>query len=901
MVIPALTASPSGWVIVIGSRPGANGRPDRVRLNSPEAFAVKSYRQGSQSILTITGGSPLGEVYGLYWLADRFQAGAGEQELLALDITVSPALPYRLVDPGGVGITPDPAAWGGEIYSHHSRAFQEVILPAAPFIDEAAFRQVEDQFRDYLQRMISYGYNGIIVNGFLEYVNFDRVGDGMDIYGPDSEYRQRHLVFRQKFGRLFQYAHHLGLIVILKTDMIALTSPLERYFKQRLGGLDATRPELWAVYNAGLEELFEVLPWVDGLMIRIGEAGAVYNLNGWDYYSALRVTTPAAVQTMLTHLVSVAEKWDKKILFRTWSIGVGDVGGMHTRPKDYDQVLGPLNSPHLVVSTKYSQGDFFSYLPLNPTLKAGSQSRLVELQARREFEGFGALPNYTAPLYQTALLELRRHNPNILGVWLWTQDGGPLRAGPLSLYPFYGFWLFIDANVYTTGRLAWDPTADLAELTHNWVRENFGNTPTTIDRLAQLMFLSREAILKGLYIGSFAREQAIVLGLEPPPTPWLWDIVCGSSAALSVVYLTSRANLASAVAEGFAAVETVQRMQTLADEIDPGQVKDPQLLKKLRDALAYEKNLFETLAWYRKTFLNYYAWLDTGVNHFYGEWQAAYQNFEAIKQSHLARYGQDLDFPAYNFFAAEAGLFHARRGQLMAWLARLMLVLTVGLLGLIWPAQNYTPLHAGPLLTGLLPLSLVTAGVLIFSSFRSIILAAGTVLSLLVFGGVLLGMLPREPGLATWLLGSVARPLLCLNGLFMGVTAARGPLYFWYMVWTKSSFRRGFLALALVCIGWLFGGVYITILTGWDNSAGWAWGTLLIAAGSVLFTNGVLAWLIGMDTLLTRLNNSLALLPFALSKVLGITTHLNISPRLPFYVTASGAVTALAGWVGQML
>jgi len=31
-------------------------------------------------------------------------------------------------------------------------------------------------------------------------------------------------------------------------------------------------------------------------------------------------------------------------------------------------VLGGLNDPHLVVSTKYSAGDFYSHLPLNPTL-----------------------------------------------------------------------------------------------------------------------------------------------------------------------------------------------------------------------------------------------------------------------------------------------------------------------------------------------------------------------------------------------------------------------------------------------------------------------------------------------------------------------------------------------------
>ena len=66
---------------------------------------------------------------------------------------------------------------------------------------------------------------------------------------------------------------------------------------------------------------------------------------------------------------------------------------MHTNPESYDEVLDGIDSPHLIVSTKYTLGDFYSYLPLNDTLEPGDQRRIVELQSRREFEGFGALPN----------------------------------------------------------------------------------------------------------------------------------------------------------------------------------------------------------------------------------------------------------------------------------------------------------------------------------------------------------------------------------------------------------------------------------------------------------------------------------------------------------------------------
>ena len=44
--------------------------------------------------------------------------------------------------------------------------------------------------------MIAFGYNGIIFDGFLEYVDFDKVGNGFQVYGLDSDYRPRHAALR---------------------------------------------------------------------------------------------------------------------------------------------------------------------------------------------------------------------------------------------------------------------------------------------------------------------------------------------------------------------------------------------------------------------------------------------------------------------------------------------------------------------------------------------------------------------------------------------------------------------------------------------------------------------------------------------------------------------------------
>ena len=143
-------------------------------------------------------------------------------------------------------------------------------------------------------------------------------------------------------------------------------------------------------------------------------------------------------------------------------------------------MLDGIDSPALVVSTKYTLGDFYSHLPLNETLLSGSQRRIVEFQSRREFESYGAFPNDLGAEYQDALQRLLAANPRIEGVWVWTQDGGPWRAGPMTLYLKTGFWQLYELNTVLAGSLARDPDADVAALTADWARRWFSDDPATV-------------------------------------------------------------------------------------------------------------------------------------------------------------------------------------------------------------------------------------------------------------------------------------------------------------------------------------------------------------------------------------------------------------------------------------
>jgi len=929
-IVDSMISIPTGpmTIITVGAAAcgGAAGQPQD-RPAGREAFSIRTYRLAGARVLNIAGGSPLGDAYGIYWLADELLSERSEAEIFNLNRTIAPALPYRYVDMGAVGITPDAAAWGSD-YRHNSRAFEDVMLAAAPYVDDEAFSHAFEQFKDYLHRMIAYGCNGIVFDGFLEFINFDRVGGGHDVYSSECNMRGRHLALRRKFRQLFDYAHSLGIKVVLKTDMLALTPELERFFRTSIGSLDAGDQRLWEVYRLGLVELFEVFPFVDGLMVRTGEAGGIYNVDGWEYYSRLGVRQDQAVQMMLQAFLSAAQEYGRNIYFRNWSIGVGGTGDMHANPSAYQRILGNFNSPRLVVSTKYCGGDFFSYLPHNPTLRVGKQARLVEFQARREFEGFGVLPNYMAMIHQSALRDLRHENPNIQGIWLWTQNGGPLRAGPLALYPFHGFWNLIDANVYATARLAWDPDIDLNVVTDIWVRKNFGLDPTTVDRVKQMLLLSHEAVAKGLYLGHSARRRLVAFGLEPPPTPWMWDLVSGSSSALSMVYLGNKGHLRETLDEGFEAVRLVQRMRDLMRGVSVHGASAWQLYSKLMNALDYEEDLFATLATYRLAFLPYYHWLDTGDPVAFSNWQTNMAEFEARKRQHLAKYADNLDFPAYNFMPADVGMAHAKRSNAMMVIARLVV-----LLGLCMLILGSGPLHgcacrfpgkaglrvlwlatatpdadlSNDLQTGfdrfavLLPFALFAIGLLTFSSFLSVEFPLWLGLLTVVHLCPPLWLVKGERAAVFRLLAAMAGSLLCVTILLMGIVAIRGPVYFWFQFWTSPIFRMLFAALLFAWMFWSYWKLRVVFRSTSARSFPVAAGALLSSVGAAVLVGSAVCAVTGLEERLTAVNNEMAILPLCLSKVLGITTHLNISESLPTYGVWLGLIMLMVGLAANRL
>ncbi|MGC5222469.1 hypothetical protein ACPW96_07675 [Micromonospora sp. DT81.3] len=879
----------------------------------------ESYRlEGSTDALRIVAESETGAVRGVYDLASAVRDGRSVDSDLGR--TITSRLGLRMADLGAVGVEPDEEAYAaGTDYSHTSNAFVDVILAEAPYIDQDALAEAQLEFEEFAKHILAEGYNAITFPGFIEYATFDGV-EG--VYPEGDVHAERALAMREGFGPMFDYADALGMKVYLRTDMLTLTTPLATYLTDRFGSLDTENPELWDVYAAAYDEVYAAMPSLDGTVIRIGEAGRVYDVEGWDYYSALAVTTVDSVRAMLTSLSAGAEQADKELIFRTWSVGVGAVGDMHTNPESYEAVLGGIDSPALIVSTKYTLGDFYSWLPDNNTLEIGEQRRIVEFQSRREFENFGAFPNDLGAEYQRALQSFLAANPRIEGIWTWTQDGGPWRAGPMSLYLKSGFWQLYDLNTELSVRLARNPDTDVQAVTVDWARRWFSDDEATVTAIAQAMAFSRAAVAQGMYIGPFAEKRVFAIGLEPPPMMWIfeWDILTGDTAVLSVMSSIVGDEVGEAIAEGEDAVAAAEEMQALIVSTDAGTWRDAELHDDFVGTMDYEVDVLRMLTAYRAMILYQGQWHSTLSPEAYDSWADARGRFEALADDHVQQYEGDVDYPAFNLTAAQLGVDRADRDLAMAWIARVLLALTATwlVIGMVatrtrlvrrpgaaaariswiaatrpWRARESTlgMLSLDRWLLVLVPGALLVATRAVQTSFLSWAHIAVTLCAWAIFAVTVLVALRKRSAWAV--LAAVGGVLVLRCALLLFALSFSGPGGYWYAFWTDPTRRTVYITIAFALFVWAF------VAGAWALAAQLgrrrATGVVLAAVGLGLAIPAALVALVGLENALTVWNDQMGLLPWGLSRILGITVYLDIPLDTAWIAAGVGAVIAVIG------
>lgn len=402
----------------------------------------------------------------------------------------------------------------------------------------AAWEAIRGDLRRFTREAAAAGFNAVTLDDLAHLAPHPR---------HEPEVAARIAVFREEFSKLFEIVHEAGLAIYLTTDVLPVTAALE----EALGG---DRLKLEACYRGLVEGVLRDFPRIRGLVLRIGES------DGVDVKDPIRtrlyVRSAQEANRLLRELLPVFEKYDRTLILRTWTVGAHRVGDLIWHRGTLATALAGIDSPNFVLSMKYGESDFFRYLPLNRAFFRTPHRKIVELQARREYEGAGEYPSFIGWDCERLARELGAE-ANLAGISVWCQTGGWHRFRRLAFLEDDGrdFWLRLNSTVA------------LRVFRHGETAEEAVAALVGAERAPALVELLRmsETVVKELhYIRGFAEQKLFFRRVRIPPLLHVyWDCLFINHAVRKVLRHFV-ADPEQALREGEAAYALFPRMIELA-------------------------------------------------------------------------------------------------------------------------------------------------------------------------------------------------------------------------------------------------------------------------------------------------------------------------------------------------
>ncbi|AKJ65047.1 hypothetical protein [Kiritimatiella glycovorans] len=417
------------------------------------------------------------------------------------------------------------------------------ILEHSGLPDPRRLAAVEAAFRTFARRVAEEGFNT---------VTLDDLAHLADLPGYPPALRRRLAGWRAFYRRLFRIAASHELRVLITTDVVFEPPG----YKPRPGrGPRRAAAFLGRACDAVLREF----PEVAGMIFRLGEADADEVRH--EFRSRLALRTPGQARRFLKRMLPVFERNERWMIVRTWTVGAHFIGDLIWNPDTFDRVFAGLDSGRLIISMKYGESDFFRFLPLNPLFFHSNHRKIVELQARREYEGFGEYPSFTGWDYERYASELVGA-VNVEGLSVWCQTGGWSGFRRLTYLDDSALWAEVNAN--TALRIFRDNiSADRA--VQLFYKQRFGDVHWGPFR--ELLQLSDEVIRDLLYIDDFATRNIFFRRLRVPPLfAVYWDRILINHPVRKLMRCFVRRG-EEKVRQGYIALEKIERMIELAEQL----------------------------------------------------------------------------------------------------------------------------------------------------------------------------------------------------------------------------------------------------------------------------------------------------------------------------------------------
>lgn len=401
--------------------------------------------------------------------------------------------------------------------------------------------RIEEDLRHFARQVTDQGYNAVTLDDLAHLA-------AHPLHEP--EIAERISIFREKFGQLFTMLHaEFRLKIFLTTDVLPMTPAIEA----ALGNDPVALENYYRDLVCGVLDDF---PLLEGLILRIGES------DGNDVRDPIRtrlhLRKAKETNRLLANLLPEFEKRGRTLILRTWTVGAHPIGDLIWHRDTLADTLQGLDSPNFIVSMKHGESDFFRYLPLNPAFFQVKQRKIIELQARREYEGAGEYPSFIGRDCERFARELAGAE-NVIGMSVWCQTGGWHRFRRLAYLESDNRDIWIRLNteaaiaIFKYGKSVETLMADL-----------LGN-----DKAPAALELLRHAdtvIHELFYIDGFARQKLFFRRVRIPPLLHVyWDSLFINHAVKKILghFVADPEN---ALRQGESAAERFPRMIALTRE-----------------------------------------------------------------------------------------------------------------------------------------------------------------------------------------------------------------------------------------------------------------------------------------------------------------------------------------------
>ena len=404
-----------------------------------------------------------------------------------------------------------------------------------------ARKDIESNIYTYLEKVKSLGYNAISIDELSRLVVFSfyprKLIKKMSIY---SEY----------YRYLFSIAKKLGFKIFITTDVMFFNRGLEQYVRNNLSSVIE-------LMKTAIVQLFSEYNDINGIIFRIGESDGV-DVEG-DFKSRIVLKTPEDANLFIKELLPLFHELRKLFIFRTWTIGAYKIGDLIWNEKTYDRVFKDISGEdqHFIISMKYGNCDFFRFQSLNPLFYRDSIRKIVELQTRREYEGFGEFPSFTGWDYEKYYDQLSEID-SYTGIQVWCQTGGWSRFRNFTFLENTSYWN--ELNTHVTIKIFRDQMT-----TKEAIASFCGDS--NIDNMIHFLSLSESVIKNLLYDSEFAQKELFFNRVRIPPLLHIsWDNVTVTESMMQLYHVNIKQH-SRQVHEGYKRLEDIDTMKELAEQL----------------------------------------------------------------------------------------------------------------------------------------------------------------------------------------------------------------------------------------------------------------------------------------------------------------------------------------------